>query len=104
MRAPLFDAGEPIKLVVAGRYTKQQLLLPREKDDLLVFGLSASSNPREILFGDTNNKRVNALDMQSGRVRTLFTSDWFVRALRWVRSAALLAILENNGGGGMQAV
>ena len=90
--------------MVAGRYRKQQLLLPGEHDDLYVFGLGASRNPHEILFGDAKNKRVNALDTQSGRVRTLFTSDWFVCALRWVRSAALLAILEDNGGGGMQAV
>ena len=92
-------AGRAINLLVAGRYTKQQLLLPGEDDDLLVFGVSVTSNPHEILFADANNKRVNALDTQSGRVRTLFTSDWFICALRWVRSAALLAILDGKGEG-----
>ena len=89
--------------MVAGRYRKQQLLLPGEHDDLYVFGLGASRNPHEILFGDLVNKRVKVLDMLSGRVRTLFTSDWGVCALRWMRSAALLAIMEVKGGG-MHAV
>ena len=97
------DAGRVIRLVAVGHYTKQQLLLHSEKEDLQMLGLSASRNPHEILFGDLVNKRVKVLDMLSGRVRTLFTSDWGVCALRWMRSAALLAIMEVKGGG-MHAV
>ena len=98
------DAGRAIKLVVAGRYTKQELLLPGENDDLRVVSLSTSHNPHEILFGDRLNKRVKMLHLPSGRMRTLFTSNWFICALLCMRSAALLAIMENNREGSMPAM
>ena len=92
-------ADQAIKLGVTGRYSKQQLLLPGDNDDFLVLGLSASRSPHKILFGDAHNKRLNALDRQSGGVRTLFTSDWYICAVRWVRSARVVAILERQGRG-----
>ena len=98
------DAGRAIKLVVSGRYTKQELLLPGEEADLLVTGLSASRNPHKILFCDLLNKRVKVLRLRTGRVRTLFRSDWFVCTVRWMRSAAMLAIMDNKGEGSMPAM
>ena len=97
------DADRAIKLVFAGRYRKKHLMLPDWDDDFQVFGLSASRNPHVILFGDANNKCVNALNLQNGRVWKLLTSHWTVNALRWMRSAEVLAILQGKGGG-MQVV
>ena len=95
-----FAESSKIQLSCKTLHESEDLLIPRERRDLQIFGIRIRSDgarePESVLFADFINKSVKCLCLRSRALSTVYKSEWHVLNLYELDDRKGMLLLERN--------